>query len=140
MKVTDAVQSRRTWRGFHDRPVPLDVVRELLETSARAPSGGNTQPWHLYVLTGSKLEALKKAMVASMMKKAKPRTEYETYPAKQNMPKELFDVWMQRRIKVAEQLWEAMGVKREDKAGRAMALMKNWEFWGAPVAWSWWAS
>merc|ERR1711920_1098437 len=49
------------------------------------------------------------------------------------MPKDLHESWMSRRVKCANDLWQVMGVKREDQKGRMMALMKNWEWWGAPV-------
>ena len=58
MKVSEAIKSRVTVRQFLDKPVPLEIVRELLEISKRAPSGGNLQPWNVQVLTGDPLKAL----------------------------------------------------------------------------------
>ena len=57
MNVTDALMSRISTRAFLDRPVPEALVRTLLETARYAPSGGNLQPWHVYVLTGTRLAA-----------------------------------------------------------------------------------
>merc|ERR1711972_163833 len=99
-----------------------------------APSGGNTQPWHLYVLTGKPLEGLTRAAMGHLTKggtQAKP--EYEVYPAKRNMSPELHEAYMQRRVKVAQDMWALMGVDRGDKAARAGALMRNFQWWGAPV-------
>jgi len=53
MDVTDAVRRRRSIRAFLDTPVEDDVVAELLELAARAPSGGNVQPWRVYVITAA---------------------------------------------------------------------------------------
>ena len=46
---TKAVRLRRTCRAFERRPVSQETVEELLWRASRAPSGGNTQPWHIYV-------------------------------------------------------------------------------------------
>ncbi len=53
------VRSRRSVRGFLDRPVPSDVLRTVLSAALQAPSGGNLQPWHVYVVSGAKLDDLK---------------------------------------------------------------------------------
>ncbi|MDF3885048.1 nitroreductase family protein, partial [Cupriavidus basilensis] len=45
MKVSMAVQTRKSVRGFLPTPVPPEVIRDVLEQAARAPSGGNLQPW-----------------------------------------------------------------------------------------------
>ena len=50
--VTEAVRSRISTRAFLPDALPLSTVREILEIALRAPSGGNTQPWHLYVVSG----------------------------------------------------------------------------------------
>jgi nitroreductase len=57
--VYDAVRSRQSVWGFLDRPVPPDVLRSVLSAALQAPSGGNLQPWHAYVLSGAKLQDLK---------------------------------------------------------------------------------
>jgi len=56
MKVSEALKTRITCRAFLDKPVPETTVREILEQAKYAPSGGNLQPWHVYVLTGEKLK------------------------------------------------------------------------------------
>src|SRR6266567_715637 len=58
MDVRDAVASRYSCRAFRPDPVPLTIVREILERAARAPSGGNVQPWLVHALAGDRLEAL----------------------------------------------------------------------------------
>lgn len=59
MKTSEAILSRRSVRGFLDKPVPPDVIRRVVGTAARAPSGGNLQPWHIDVIGGSALADLK---------------------------------------------------------------------------------
>lgn len=50
--VDAAITSRRSIRAFLDKPVDREDIRSILEVAARAPSGTNTQPWNVYVLTG----------------------------------------------------------------------------------------
>jgi len=57
MDVSAAIASRKSVRAFSNRKVAITIIREILEISARAPSGSNLQPWHVYVLTGRALEA-----------------------------------------------------------------------------------
>ncbi|HHY94905.1 MAG TPA: hypothetical protein GX513_07835, partial [Firmicutes bacterium] len=45
------VRGRRSIRSFQDKPVPRHLVAEMLEVARQAPSSGNTQPWHFYVVT-----------------------------------------------------------------------------------------
>ena len=56
MNVSDAVAARRSIRAFLDTPVDNDLIRTLLEKSARAPSGGNVQPWQVHVINGSRMD------------------------------------------------------------------------------------
>ena len=56
MKVSEALKSRITCRAFLDKPVPEETVRQILEDAKYAPSGGNLQPWHVYVVAGDRLK------------------------------------------------------------------------------------
>ena len=55
MHVSEAVAARKSVRAFLDRPVPEDLLRELLTKASRAPSGGNLQPWRVFVLNGESM-------------------------------------------------------------------------------------
>ena len=59
MDVREAVASRYSCRAFLPTPVPIETVIDILNCAARAPSGGNLQPWLVHVLAGERLEALK---------------------------------------------------------------------------------
>jgi nitroreductase len=129
MKVSEAISSRITTRAFLDKPVPGAVLREILETAKRAPSGGNLQPWHVWVLGGDEMvrfKALIKEKVA-----VSPRgegTEYHIYPP------ELKEPYKARRFKCGEDMYATISVPREDKFGRLMNFARNFEFFGAPAA------
>ena len=129
MKVSEAVKTRRSVRGFLDRPVDPATVRRVLERAARAPSGGNLQPWHLYVLGGAELDQLKAIMARRVVEAPKgDGQEYDVYP------RELADIYKERRFQVGEELYSHIGIARDDRAGRAEWFARNYQFFGAPVA------
>jgi nitroreductase len=122
--VSEAVERRRSTRAFLDREVDPRLLREALELAARAPSGGNLQPWRLYLVGGEKLRELKQRATA---KPAGDAPEYDIYPPKLGEP------YRTERFFVGEQLYAALGIPREDKVGRMRQFLHNFEFFGAPV-------
>jgi nitroreductase len=129
MKVSDAINSRITTRAFLDTPVSGEVLRGILETAKRAPSGGNLQPWHVWVLAGEPMARFK-ALIKEKMA-ASPRgegTEYQIYPP------ELSEPYKARRFKCGEDMYATLGISREDKFGRLLNFARNFEFFGAPAA------
>src|SRR5208283_2009366 len=128
MDVRDAVASRFSCRAFLPTPVPEATVRDILERAARAPSGGNVQPWRVDALAGQKLEELKARVRARP--ELLPRgegAEYDIYP------RDLKEPYETRRRQVGAALYKAIGVTREDRPGRYRQYARNFEFFGAPV-------
>ena len=41
---------RRTVRDFSDRPVPIEIIQNAIQTASSAPSGANKQPWHFVIV------------------------------------------------------------------------------------------
>ena len=126
--VSEALATRKSVRAFRSDPVPRALVEDILTRAARAPSGGNLQPWHVYVAMGKAREEL----VARVMKLRAQYPmgtggEYNIYPPN------LFEPYRTRRFKLGEMMYATMGIGREDKAGRIAAFGRNWEFFGAPV-------
>ena len=128
-KVTRAVLERYSVRAFLDRPVERPLIEELLTLAARAPSGGNLQPWHVDVLTGAPLQALKAGVSKSLI--ANPRGEGTEFPV---YPPGLSEPWRSRRFTVGEQLYEAIGIARDDRPARLRQFARNYDLFGAPVA------
>jgi nitroreductase len=129
MSVSEAVASRRSVRGFLDKPVDPALVREILTKAARAPSGGNLQPWHIYVVAGDKLADFKKTMTKRVQEKPRGEPpEYEVYP------KDLIDPYKARRFEVGEGLYSILNIPRDNKIGRLMWFANNFQFFGAPLA------
>jgi nitroreductase len=128
MNVSDAVASRYSCRAFLPTPIPEATVRDILERAARAPSGGNLQPWCVHALAGAKLEQLKASVRARP--ELLPRgegAEYDIYPPNLTEP---YDA---RRHQVGAALYQSIGVTREDRPGRYRQYARNFEFFGAPV-------
>ncbi|MBU4434285.1 MAG: nitroreductase [Alphaproteobacteria bacterium] len=125
MEVLDAVNRRMSVRAYRPDPVDGAVVRELLDLAARAPSGGNLQPWRVQALTGQPLAALKAAMATRLGAPDTP--EYDVYPPN------LWDPLRARRFQVGEDLYAALGIPREDKPARLMQFARNGDGFGAPV-------
>ena len=124
MNVSQAVAQRISVRAFRPDPVPGALVREILEAAARAPSGGNLQPWRVHALTGAPLEALKSKVRQNPFGET---PEYDVYPAN------LWEPLRTRRYQCGEDLYATIGIPREDKAARLAQLAKNGELFGAPV-------
>jgi nitroreductase len=121
--VTDAILSRRSVRAFLAEPVPQALIEQMLEIAARAPSGGNLQPWRVDALTGAPLAAL----VAEAQASTPGEMELAVYPSPLPEP------YRTRRHRSGEALYEAIGIPRDDRAARLAQFARNFDAFGAPV-------
>ncbi|WP_028229401.1 nitroreductase family protein [Paraburkholderia ferrariae] len=129
MKVSEAVESRKSVRQFLSDPVDPAVIRHVLSRAARAPSGGNLQPWRVHVTGGEPLARLKAIMAARVAEApAGEQAEYDVYP------RELSSPYRERRHQVGEDLYRSIGVTREDRPGRLRQFARNYAFFDAPLA------
>ncbi len=128
MHVQEAVASRHSIRAFLPTPVDGDVIRRVLAAAARAPSGGNVQPWHIDVLAGESLAELRRHMQARLAAGETEPAAYDIYP------RELRSPWRERRFQVGEAMYARLGIPREDKAARRRWFANNYDFFGAPLA------
>lgn len=128
MNVTDAVTSRRSIRQFIDKPVDPATLRQILEIAQRAPSGGNTQPWNAIIVAGDELSritnAIKEKAATSPMGEGH---EYAIYP------EGLDGRYEAQRRAVGKAMFDAVGLARDDAAGRIAQMQQNWDSFGAPV-------
>ncbi|HEX3545520.1 MAG TPA: nitroreductase [Mycobacterium sp.] len=115
------IKQRRSIRMFlPDRPVPRELIDESLALAIRAPSNSNIQPWHLALASGPARDRV----VAAMLHEAttKPPHIRPLPPA--------FDHF---RRDVGGIVYPAMGIRRDDPEGRRIAVLRNWEFFRAPI-------
>lgn len=130
--VARAIETRLSVRAFRADPVPRETVARILSLAARAPSGGNLQPWKVTVLTGRARDGLVAAVKHEIAKDpAKAEhgqgTEYHVYPPS------LTDPYRTRRRVLGQQMFDLLGVARDNKAGKLAHRARNYEFFGAPV-------
>jgi nitroreductase len=128
MNVTEAVAARRSVRGFLDTPIDADLLKAIVTRAARAATGGNLQPWHVDLVTGESLAALKAVMMAKLRSGETEEHAYAIYPPNLTAP------YRDRRFAVGEAMYAEIGIPREDKASRRMWFARNFQFFGAPAA------
>jgi len=125
-----AITSRRSIRAFLSTPVARETIERILAVASRAPSGTNTQPWHVYVLAGESLGALSRRLVAAYddpEERARHSEEYAYYPTEWKSP------FIERRRKVGWDLYGLLGIAKTDKERMHAQHRRNYEFFGAPV-------
>jgi nitroreductase len=128
VKVSEALSSRISARAFLDTPVPEAKLRAILDGAARSPSGGNLQPWHVWVLAGDEMARFKALIRDKMVSNpGGEETEYNIYPP------ELKDPYRSRRYKCGEDLYATIKIGRDNKPARLQQMAKNYQFFGAPV-------
>ena len=128
--VDENIRARRSIRAFLPTPVSEDLILDLLNVAARAPSGTNTQPWQVYVVTGEKKVALSNEILAAYADPValKEHTEeYNYYPSK------WIDPYISRRRKVGFDLYGLLGIGKEDKDKMQAQGGRNYTFFDAPV-------
>ena len=132
--VSQAIESRRSTRAFTKEPISKEQILKLLNLSARAPSGSNTQPWKVYVLEGEKLVALcKKVCTAYDSIAQQPQLSQEYQAAYDYYPQKWFSPYIDRRRENGWSLYGLLGITRDDKEKMHAQHRKNFEFFGAPV-------
>lgn len=128
--VDHAITSRRSIRAFLPTPVPRALLEEILAVASRAPSGTNTQPWQVRVLTGEARARLVAAVVAAYDDPEQARSHSEEYAY---YPREWVEPYLGRRRKVGWDLYGLLGIGKADKARMHAQHRRNYQFFDAPV-------
>ena len=128
--VDEAICSRRSIRAFLPTPVERSDIEALLTVAARAPSGSNTQPWKVRVITGAALQNLSNKILKAYLDPAEVATHKEEY---QYYPQQWVAPYVDRRRKVGWDLYALMGLTRDNKAGMQAQHGRNYAFFDAPV-------
>ncbi len=127
MELKQAIEGRRSIRGYKPDPVPREMLEEIIALASRAPSSMNTQPWHFHVLTGAPLEAVRKGNSERMLSGVPPQREIPDHGAYEGEHRD-------RQVGIAKQLFAAMGIERDDKERRQDWVMRGFRQFDAPVS------
>ena len=127
MDYNDIVHERRSIRGYQQKPVPRELIEEIIDLAKRAPSSMNTQPWHFHVITGEPLERIRKGNTEKMMSGSAVDREIKMNHGYEGPHRE-------RQIEIGVQLFEAMGIARDDKPKRQDWVMRGFRQFDAPVS------
>ncbi|APA09720.1 hypothetical protein SS1G_06093 [Sclerotinia sclerotiorum 1980 UF-70] len=121
MTLKESLMTRHSSRAFLPTPVPKSIINSTLDLARFAPSNSNIQPQRLFLLTGEPLENLKSKLFSIAS---------ESTPNIPPLPKE----YTHYRSEVGRQLYgEAMGIPRSDSKARNAAVLRNYQFFNAPV-------
>ncbi len=127
MDYNDIVHERRSIRGYQQKPVPRELIEEIIDLAKRAPSSMNTQPWHFHVITGEPLERIRKGNTEKMMSGSAVDREIKMNHGYEGPHRE-------RQIEIAVLVFEAMGFARDDKPKRQDWVMRGFRQFDAPVS------
>jgi len=126
MDVIEAIKSRKSIRGYKSDPVPKEVLKEILETATRAPSGMNTQPWEMTIIAGEVLENIKKTTIEKF-------SAGEAPPQPKVIRGAYSSIYRERQVAIGVQLFQLMGIAREDNEKRAEWMKRGFRFFDAPA-------
>lgn len=126
LSLAEALRQRRSVRGFLDKPVPDEVLRDVFELAQLAPSNCNIQPWKAFVASGETRDELRRRMVEKVSAGVPTAPDFEPNAGK------FEGVYRQRQVDCAVELYNNMGIARDDKAGRMWAQLRNFELFDAP--------
>ncbi len=124
--VRKIVCGRSSKRNFRSDAVSIDMVKDIIQDASRAPSGTNTQPWKVTCVTGETKKKLTNAVLEAA-ESGNTSLEYKYMPSKLKEP------YISRKRAVGYALYELYGIKRDDYSARKAAMLRNFEFFGAPV-------
>ena len=127
MNLNELIKSRYSVRSFTDDTVYIETIREILEISSNAPSGGNIQPWKVYVVTGKTKEKLIKKALSNFDNGVQEKIEYDIYP------RPLDEEYKRRRSECARDMYTALSIKQDDTELRLSQIRENFKFFGALV-------
>ena len=127
MQFSQLIKARKSIRGFLPKAVPRNVIDDIIEVAKWAPSSMNTQPWHVHVVTGEPLDRIRKGNSDNMVAGVPPKRDFPMSEAYEGLHRK-------RQIDVAVQLFDAMGIARDDKARRTDWVMRGFRQFDAPVS------
>ena len=127
MDVKKALSERKSTRAFVDKEVPIEVINAIIEQAKTAPSGVNSQPWQIAVVTGDSKTKLCDKMEKAFRAGKKGTMDYDYYPT------EWVDDYKERRKVCGLLMYSTLEISREDKQKQLDQWALNYQAFGAPV-------
>ena len=127
MEFEEVVMSRQSVRGYKTKPIPKELIEEIISLAKRAPSSMNTQPWFFHVVTGEPLEKIRKGNTERMLAGADVDREIRMNHGYEGE-------YRQRQVDIAKALFAKMGIAREDAEARQDWVMRGFRQFDAPVS------
>lgn len=127
MNVQQALEKRKSVRAFLDRAVEVEKINAILNSASHAPSGANTQPWQVAVVTGETKQKLQQKIETEFRNGNSGKADYTYYPD------EWIEPYKTRRVKCGLQLYTTLDIKREDKEKQLDQWAANYRAFDAPV-------
>ncbi|MCX5996117.1 MAG: nitroreductase [Chloroflexi bacterium] len=124
MNVIEALNSRRSTRGFKKDPVPRDFIHKILEAAVRTPSGMNTQPWEFVVASGKVLDEIRE--------ECSKLFNEGSFPTNDMLRKPYEGIYRQRQVDLAMEIFKIIGISREDKEARKKWMLRGFRFFDSP--------
>lgn len=132
--VDQTITSRHSVRAFLDTPVSTDMLKDILTVASRAPSGTNTQPWKVYVLTGKKRDELvQRVCQAQMELYQNPALAAHYKETFAYYPEQWFSPYIDRRRENGWGLYGLLNIQKGEKEKMARHNLRNFELFDAPV-------
>ena len=132
--VDEAITSRHSVRAFLDTPVDVQTIKDILSVASRAPSGTNTQPWKVYVLTGKKrVEMIERVCAAQLELFQKPELAERYKETFAYYPENLISPFIDRRRANGWGLYGLLGIQKDEKEKMAAQQLRNFQLFDAPV-------
>ena len=122
--LSNIMDNRYSCRAYLSKEVTNENINQIVSTASKVPTWCNAQPWSVLVTKGNQTKAFSKALVDAV-KSGPMNPDFD-------WPKQYTGEYQARRRVCGYQLYESLGIAREDRKSRAEQMMQNFKFFGAP--------
>lgn len=132
--VDNSITSRSSIRAFLNKPVDINIIKDILKISSHTPSGSNTQPWKVYVVTGEKRdEIIQKVCHAQTELNNQNQPESKYTESFNYYPTQWISPFIERRKNYGKDFYSLLNIQKDDRMAWGQQLIRNYQFFGAPV-------
>ncbi len=125
MEFEELVRNRYSCRKFLQKPVPRETIGKILDLAQQTPSWCNCQPWQVVVVTGGAVASFRDSLLAHAAEGPPPKPDFP-------FPLRYEGIYRERRKICGVQLYQALGIGRENREGAERQRLENFRFFDAP--------